>query len=138
MAVFVGHAAGALGHPTKTVFQTALPHFPSEFLENHCCWEAKATSVAILQSARKPPLAHPALSPPITKSVNCPEVWTRRISVPWDTGQLSSFRLNEKFSSARQNEQVALPGGVGRKELAWMFPSIVTWSGVCPKPRIWV
>src|SRR5262245_18870075 len=134
---------GVLTQPTKTMFHTALLQ-PDLLLlrESHCCCEAGTTLPSMTESARKPPLAQPALYF-LSKANRCssPLTCSRRSGAAWETAilvtPLVDDGVTEKFSSDRQKLHVALALGI---QFAGTFtpPLTCTSSGLRPSPATWV
>src|SRR5579862_1590971 len=100
------------------MFQTALPHRDHLLLrDSHCCCEAGTTVPSTSESARKPPLAQPAL-PFLSKANRCrsPLTCSRRSGAAWETAiRVTPFvadGVTAKFSSDRQKLHVALALGI--------------------------
>ena len=104
----------------------------SEFRVNHCCWNPEFIWPSILQSAMKPPLAHPP-----SQRFKAPFTCIRRKAVPCETAQIltlwSRVGITERFSTLRQKLQVALLFPIQRA-LDRTAPVMTTLSGDCPRP----
>src|SRR5208282_6257040 len=125
------------------MFQTPLPQWDHLLLrDSHCCCEAGTTLPSTTESARKPPLAQPALwLASKSNRSRSPLTWSSRRGAAWETAMrvtpLVDDGVTAKFSSVRQKLHVALAPG-SHWALAFTPPSMVTSSGFRPRPATWV